>query len=67
MKRTKVNLKEQIETAQPQSFSKMTGVYTCPELTMPAVRLGADDHQAHPSRRNNTLAYKDGRTEKVVA
>jgi len=61
-----VNLKEQIETAQPQSFSKMQGVYTCPELTMPAVRLGADDHQAHPSRRNNRVFYKDGRTEKVV-
>jgi hypothetical protein len=32
-----MNLKEQIEVAQSQSFSKMQGVYTCPELTMPAV------------------------------
>lgn len=61
-----MTLKEQIEVAQSQSFSKMVGVYTCPELTMPAVRPGADDHQEHPSRRNNRVFYKDGRTEKVV-
>ena len=60
-----MNLKEQIEVAQSQSFSKMQGVYTCPELTMPAVRPGADDHQEHPSRRNNKLIYKDGREVKV--
>jgi len=34
-------------------------------LTMPAVRPGADDHQEHPSRRNNKLIYKDGREVKV--
>jgi len=60
-----MNLKEQIEVAQSQSFSKMQGVYTCPELSMPAVRVGADDHNQHPSRRNNNLVYKDGRKEKV--
>jgi hypothetical protein len=60
-----MNLQEQIETAQRQSFSKMSGVYLCPELSMPAVRVGADDHNQHPSRRNNNLVYKDGRKEKV--
>ena len=60
-----MNLREQIEVAQSQSFSKMSGVYLCPELLMPAVRPGADDHQEHPSRQNNTLVYKDGRKEKV--
>ena len=60
-----MNLQKQIETAQRQSFSKMSGVYLCPELSMPAVRVGADDHNQHPSRRNNNLVYKDGRKEKV--
>jgi hypothetical protein len=60
-----MDLRKQIEVAQSQSFSKMTGVYLCPELEMPAVRVGADDHNQHPSRRNNTLVYKDGRKEKV--
>lgn len=60
-----MNLREQIDVAQSQSFSKMSGVYLCPELSMPAVRPGADDHQEHPSRRSNTLVYKDGRKEKV--
>jgi NTP pyrophosphatase (non-canonical NTP hydrolase) len=58
MRKTKMDLREQIETAQRQSFSKMSGVYLCPELSMPAVRPGADDHQEHPSRRNNKLIYK---------
>ena len=65
MRKTKMNLREQIEVAQSQSFSKMSGVYLCPELSMPAVRPGADDHQEHPSRRNNKLIYKDGREVKV--
>ncbi len=60
-----MDLKKQIEVAQSQSFSKMTGVYLCPELEMAAVRVGADDHNQHPSRRNNTLVYKDGRKEKA--
>ena len=60
-----MDLRKQIEVAQSQSFSKMTGVYLCPELAMPAVRVGADDHNQHPSRRNNTLVYKDGRKEKA--
>jgi hypothetical protein len=61
-----MDLKKQIEVAQSQSFSKMTGVYLCPELEMPAVRVGADDHNQHPSRRNNTLVYKDGRKGKLM-
>jgi hypothetical protein len=60
-----MDLRKQIEVAQSQSFSKMSGVYLCPELSMPAVRPGADDHQEHPSRRNNKLIYKDGREVKV--
>ena len=38
-----MDLRKQIEVAQSQSFSKMSGVYLCPELSMPAVRPGADD------------------------
>ena len=60
-----MDLRKQIEVAQSQSFSKMSGVYLCPELEMPAVRPGADDHNQHPSRRNNSLMYKDGRKEKL--
>ena len=60
-----MDLREQIETAQRQSFSKMSGVYLCPELSMPAVRPGADDHQEHPSRRNNKLIYKSGHVDSV--
>jgi NTP pyrophosphatase (non-canonical NTP hydrolase) len=58
MRKTKMDLRKQIEVAQLQSFSKMSGVYLCPELSMPAVRAGADDHQEHPSRRNNTVGLQ---------
>ena len=60
-----MNLREQIEVAQSQSLSKMKGVYLCPELEMPAVRPGADDHNQHPSRRNNSLVYKSGHVNSV--
>lgn len=60
-----MDLRKQIEVAQSQSFSKMTGVYLCPELEMPAVRPGADDHNQHPSRRNNSLVYKSGHVDSV--
>ena len=56
---------KEIEVAQTMTTNKMSGVYTCPELSMPAVRVGADDHNQHPSRRNNKLIYKDGREVKV--
>lgn len=56
---------EEIKVAQVMTTQKMKGVYLCPELEMPAVRPGADDHNQHPSRRNNSLMYKDGRKEKL--
>ena len=31
------------------------------ELTQPATRLGADDHFNYPSKRGNTLYFRDGR------
>ncbi len=39
--------------------------YTCPELRT-LVRPGAADHEAHPSRRFNRLAYRDGRTGQTM-
>jgi hypothetical protein len=65
MRKTKMDLRKQIEVAQLQSFSKMSGVYLCPELSMPAVRLGADDHDKHPSRVGNNLHFKGGFTARV--
>jgi hypothetical protein len=65
MRKAKMDLRKQIEVAQLQSFSKMSGVYLCPELSMPAVRPGADDHQEHPSRRNNKLIYKSGHVDSI--
>ena len=56
---------EEIKVAQVMTTQKMSGVYLCPELEMPAVRPGADDHNQHPSRRNNSLVYKDGRKKKL--
>ena len=52
--------------AQPNEINKMKGSWMCPELTLPAVRPGADDHLEYPSRRGNTLYFKNGRTEKVT-
>lgn len=55
-----------IETAQIMTTKKMSGVYHCPELSLPAVRPGADNHMEYPSRRGNTLYYRDGRTERIT-
>lgn len=55
-----------IEVAQKRTTNKMSGSYTCPEMTAPSVRIGADDHAQHPSRRGNKLFYKDGGEEKVT-
>jgi len=52
--------------AQPNEINKMKGSWMCPELTLPAVRSGADDHLEYPSRRGNTLYFKNGRTEKIT-
>jgi hypothetical protein len=38
-------------------------VYTCPELTMAAVRPGADDSLSLPSLQGNRRVYRDGRAE----
>jgi hypothetical protein len=37
------------------------GTYSGADLTAPATRPGADDHMEHPSRRGNTLVYRDGK------
>ena len=55
-----------IEVAQTMTTQKMSGVYTCPELRSSTMRVGQDDHAAYPSRRGNTLYYRDGRTERVT-
>ena len=55
-----------IEVAQNMTTQKMNGVYTCPELRSSTMRVGQDDHAAYPSRRGNTLYYRDGRTERVT-
>ena len=57
---------KQIEVAQTMTTNKMSGVYTCPELKSSTMRIGQDDHAEHPSRRGNTLYYRDGRTERVT-
>ena len=54
-----------IEVAQTMTTQKMSGTYLCPELSMPAVRVGADDHNSHPSRRGKYLYFKDGRVSPV--
>lgn len=58
-------LRDQMKTAQKITTNKMNGSYECPELYLPSVRIGADDHLAHPSRNGSTLLYKDGRKEKI--
>ena len=55
-----------IEVAQTMTTNKMSGVYLCPELKSSTMRIGQDDHAEHPSRRGNTLYYRDGRTERVT-
>ena len=58
-------LKDLEDPAKAREWAKMKGTYHCPELSLPAVRVGADDHQAYPSRRGNRLFYKDGRVSSV--
>ena len=64
MKLIKNNLtKWEIAVAQPITTKKMSGTYHCPELRLPAVRIGADDHQVLGSRRGKYVYFKDGRKE----
>jgi len=58
-------LKDLEDPVKAREWAKMKGNYHCPELSLPAVRVGADDHQAYPSRRGNRLFYKDGRVSSV--
>ena len=57
--------REEAVVAQKRTKTMMSGDYVPKELVAPAVRIGADDHMAHPSRSGNTLTYRGGRTEKV--
>ena len=41
--------------------STALGTYSGHELSAPAVRMGADDHMALPSRWFGTRSYRDGR------
>ena len=54
---------DEISVARSITFSKMEGVYN--EPPKPAVRLGADDHDKHPSRVGNNLHFKGGLTARV--
>jgi len=40
-----------------------TGSYDGTDTTKPSVRISGDDHFKHPSRRGDTLFYRDGRVE----
>ena len=57
--------KEELTVAAKRTFKPMEGSYHPHELSAPAVRLGADDHMKYPSRKGNTLQYRDGRKEKI--
>ena len=57
--------KEEAVVAQKRTKTTMSGDYVPKELVAPAVRIGADDHMAHPSRTGNTLTYRNGRQEKL--
>jgi hypothetical protein len=46
-------------------INRMEGHYDGKELRVSVERRGADDHMQHPSRRNDSLYYKDGRVEAV--
>lgn len=48
------------------STRTLDAAYTTPELTEPAVRLGADDHMGLPSRQGDLLVYRDGRVVQLV-
>lgn len=59
--------KKDTEIAQKRTTVKMTGIYDpSTGMTAPAVRVGADDHMQHPSRRGSTLRYRDGSEAKVT-
>ena len=55
--------REDIKIAQVQKTQKMSGVYASGK-SLP-LRIGSDDHEAHPSRIGNTLLYKDGSKETI--
>jgi hypothetical protein len=57
--------KEELVVAAKRTFQPMDGSYRPKELSEPATRIGADDHDQHPSRRGNTLRYRDGREERI--
>ena len=57
--------KEELVVAAKRTFAPMEGNYHPKELSEPATRIGADDHNQYPSRRGNTLRYKDGREERI--
>lgn len=46
-------------------INRMEGHYDGKELRVSIDRRGADDHMQHPSRRNDSLYFKDGRVEAV--
>ena len=56
-------LKDLEDPAKAREWAKMKGNYHCPELSLPAVRIGADDHQALGSRRGKYVYFKNGRKE----
>jgi len=58
--------REEAVVAQKRTKTTMSGGdYVPKELVAPAVRVGADDHMAHPSRSGNTLTYRNGRQERI--
>jgi len=57
--------KEELVVASKRTFKPMEGSYHPHELSAPATRPGADDHMQYPSRRGNTLCYRDGREERI--
>ena len=57
--------RKELVVAAKRTFKPMEGSYHPHELSAPAVRLGADDHMKHPSRKGSTLQYRDGRKEKI--
>jgi hypothetical protein len=55
----------QADTTPIRTSTRVEDGYSCPELSEPAVRLGADDHMRLPSRRGDWLVYRDGREVRV--
>ena len=49
----------QADTTPIKTSTRVDDSYSCPELSEPAVRLGADDHMRLPSRRGDCLHYRD--------